>query len=55
MTLDELRIDIAKGQKKGIPFIGASVIIWGLIAIVTRLDIPIGTKNILALNLFFIT
>ena len=47
MTLDELRIDIAKGQKKGIPFIGASVIIWGLIAIVTRLDIPIGTKNIL--------
>ena len=26
MTLDELRLDIAKEQKKGIPFIAASII-----------------------------
>ena len=33
MSLDELRIDIAKKQKKGLPFICASVIIWLLILI----------------------
>ncbi|SFN97750.1 hypothetical protein SAMN04487831_105220 [Pseudobutyrivibrio sp. UC1225] len=47
MTLDELRLDIAKEQKKGIPFIAASIILWGLIAIVTILQIPIKSKNIL--------
>ena len=47
MTLDELRLDIAKEQKKGIPFIAASIILWGLITIVTLLQIPINTKNIL--------
>lgn len=47
MTLDELRLDIAKEQKKGIPFIAASIILWGLIAIVTILQIPIKSMNIL--------
>ena len=47
MILDELRIDISKEQKKGIPFIAASIILWGMIAVVTTLDLPINTKNLL--------
>ena len=34
-------------QKKGIPFILTSVIIWALISIVASLDLNIGLKNIL--------
>ena len=45
--LEILRNSIAKEQKKGLPFILASVIIWMLIAIVTNFDLPIDTKNIL--------
>ncbi len=47
MNIDELRNDIAKEQKKGLPFIIASVIIWTLILIVTCLELPIQTKNLL--------
>lgn len=47
MSLDELRDDIIVKQKKGLPFIMASVVIWFLIALVTTLDIGIGYKNIL--------
>ena len=46
-VLEELRDDIIIKQKKGLPFICASVLIWLLIAIVTSLNVPIGTKNIL--------
>lgn len=47
MNLDELRADIAKKQKKGLPFICASVIIWLLILTVVCLELPIQQKNIL--------
>lgn len=47
MNLEELRNDLSLEQKKGLPFIGASVFIWILVFIVTRLNLPIGTKNFL--------
>lgn len=47
MNLESLREDIIIKQKKGLPFIIASAIIWGLIAAVSLLDIPMTTKNIL--------
>ena len=46
MNLDKLRIDLAKKQKKGLPFICASVIIWLLILIVISLKIPIQKQNL---------
>lgn len=46
-NLEELRDDICEKQKKGLPFIMASVIIWLLITIVTIMNLPIATKNIL--------
>ena len=46
MNLDELRTDIAKRQKKGLPFIGASVVIWLLILIVVSIDMPIERQNL---------
>ncbi|WP_414052260.1 DUF7010 family protein [Macrococcus animalis] len=47
MQLDHLKRDIIITQKKGLPFICASVMIWGLIAIIASLDIDIQLKNIL--------
>ncbi len=47
MSIDELRIDIAKEQKKGLPFIMASVVIWSLILIVSCLSLPLRTRNLL--------
>lgn len=47
MNLEELRNDISLKQKKGLPFIIASVVIWLLITIVSILDIPVVTKNLL--------
>lgn len=47
MNLDELRNDIAKKQKKGLPFICASVIIWLLILMVVSLKLPVQKQNIL--------
>jgi hypothetical protein len=47
MTLDELRFDIAKEQKSGMPFIAASIVLWGMITIVTLLNIPVKQQNIL--------
>lgn len=46
MNLDELRNDIAKKQKKGLPFICASVIIWLLIRLVISLKLLIQKQNI---------
>lgn len=46
MNLDELRNDIVLKQKKGLPFICASVIIWLLILIVIMLDLPQGKENL---------
>lgn len=47
MNLDELRNDIIIKQKKGLPFIIASVVIWLLITVVAALQIDIYLKNIL--------
>ena len=45
MSLDELRGDLARKQKKGLPFICASVIIWLLIAVVCSLALPLRQQN----------
>lgn len=47
MTLDELRNDIAKKQKKGLPFILASVIIWAMILAVCALNLPVQQQNLI--------
>ena len=47
MNLEELRSDISLKQKKGLPFICASVVIWSLIFIVTLFNLPQETKNFL--------
>ena len=46
MSLDELRNDIIIKQKKGLPFIMASVIIWLLIVLVSILNINMDMKNL---------
>lgn len=46
MSLDDLRNGISTNQKKGLPFICASVIIWLLILVVTSLGFPIRQQNI---------
>ncbi len=47
MSFDELRNDIIIKQKKGLPFIIASVVIWLLITVVAALDMNIGLKNLI--------
>lgn len=47
IELENLRNDIAIKQKKGLPFIGASVVIWLLILIVIMLDLPQEKENLL--------
>lgn len=46
MSLDDLRNDISAKQKKGLPFICASIIIWLLILVVTSLSFPIQQQNL---------
>ena len=47
MELNELHKDCAKRQKKGLHFIMASVIIWGLILAVHLTQLDIETKNLI--------
>ena len=47
MSLKELKSDLIIKQKKGLPFILASVIIWTLITITCLLNLPINTKNLI--------
>jgi hypothetical protein len=47
MNLEELRLDCAIKQKKGLHFILASVIIWSAVLIVQLTSLPILTKNLL--------
>ena len=47
--LETLRNEIVIKQKKGLPFIGASVVIWLLILIVIMLDLPQDKENLLVL------
>ena len=49
LGLDELREDMRVSQRGGFPFIAGSVIIWGLIAVVTSLGLPQLTENLLVL------
>ena len=44
--VNELRKEIAIQQKKGLPFIMTSVIIWLLILLVSILDINMNMKNL---------
>ncbi len=46
MELEELQKDCAKRQKKGLHFIMASVVIWGLILVVHLTDMGIEQKNL---------
>ncbi len=46
MELEELRIDCSKRQKKGLHFIVASIVIWGLISVIHFTHIPIEQKNL---------
>ena len=47
MELDELRLDCARKQKKGLHFIAASVVIWLLVLVVELTALPLETKNLL--------
>ena len=47
MNLEELKDSIVIEQKKGLPYIITSVVIWSLIIIVSLLDIPVMTRNLL--------
>jgi len=47
MNLNELKLDCATKQKKGLHFILGSIVIWALVAIVHMTDLPILTKNML--------
>jgi hypothetical protein len=47
MNLDEMRLDSAIKQKKGLHFILASILIWCAIFIVHLSSLPILTKNLL--------
>lgn len=44
--LESLRNDIVMKQKKGLPFIGASIVIWLLILIVIMLNLPQDKENL---------
>jgi len=45
MNLEELRLDCAVKQKKGLHFILASIVIWSAILVVQLMGIPIHLKN----------
>jgi hypothetical protein len=47
MNLDEMRLDSAIKQKKGLHFILASVIIWIGVMVIHLTTLPILTKNLL--------
>lgn len=52
MNLEEMRLDSALKQKKGLHFILASVIIWSAVMVIHLTEMPILTKN---LYTFFVT
>lgn len=47
MTLEELKLDCARKQKKGLHFILASVLTWSLVLVVELTSLPVLTKNLL--------
>ena len=46
-TLEQTKKACARGQKRGLHFIVASVIIWAMVAVVHFTKLPIETKNLL--------
>ncbi|WP_124058694.1 DUF7010 family protein [Vaginisenegalia massiliensis] len=50
MNLDDLRDEVILKQKKGLPFIMSSVVIWLMITLVAALPIDIMLKNILVFS-----
>jgi len=50
MNLDQLRLDSAIQQKKGLHFILASVIIWVLVTVIHLTELSILTKNLLTFS-----
>ncbi|MFB7158188.1 MULTISPECIES: DUF7010 family protein [unclassified Lysinibacillus] len=47
MNLREIRLDCAIKQKRGLHFIVASIVIWGLVFVIHITNLPILTKNLL--------
>lgn len=47
MNLDQMRLDGAAKQKKGLHFIIASILIWMAISVVNLTSVPVLTKNLL--------
>lgn len=47
MSLEELKVDCSRKQKKGIHFIIASIVIWIMVLIVQLTGLPILAKNLL--------
>lgn len=47
MNLDQMRLDSAAKQKKGLHFIIASIFIWMAISVVNLTSFPVLTKNLL--------
>ena len=45
-ALRELRKDVARKQKKGLHFIGASVFLWMIISYIHASSMPVTTKNL---------
>lgn len=48
-SLDELRLDFAVKQKKGLPFIMSSAVLWTIISIAFFTNLELYIKNIVAL------
>src|SRR6056297_403973 len=46
MNLHQIRIDCARGQRRGIHFIGASVPVWTMLFAIHASDLPVLTKNL---------
>lgn len=50
MNLEQLRLDCAIKQKKGLHFILASILIWTLVTLIHSTQLPILTKNLLTFS-----
>lgn len=47
LNLEEMRLDSATKQKKGLHFILASIIIWTAVLVIHLTELPVATKNFL--------
>ena len=48
-VLNEMKIEYAVKQKKGLPFIMASTVLWTIMLIAFLTDLDIATKNMIAM------